>query len=167
MPRVRTSNCSKCGSEKILLRSGASRCLPCHRRHGREYYLRSESRRTKIRHSHVRRRYGVTFRALEQILENQGGLCAICRRPWRACKPAKRVRYEITFLQYLCIDHDHETGRVRGLLCNACNTAIGLLEEEIGRFYRAVAYLRRALRPGTAWSGTPATAAIANPCRLS
>jgi hypothetical protein len=47
------------------------------------------------------------------------------------------------FLHYLCIDHDHRNGRIRGLLCNACNTAIGLFEEDVTRFAEAVRYLRR------------------------
>lgn len=69
--------------------------------------------------------------------------CAICSKHWRECVPAKKVRHEESFLQYLCVDHDHERNHVRGLLCNACNTAIGLLEEDEGRFSLAVDYLRR------------------------
>jgi hypothetical protein len=45
------------------------------------------------------------------------------------------------FLQHLCVDHDHANGNVRGLLCNACNTAIGLFEEDVERFATAAAYL--------------------------
>jgi hypothetical protein len=76
-------------------------------------------------------------------LDEQGGCCAICRQPWRACAPAKRARYESTFFQHLCIDHDHRNGNVRGLLCNACNAAIGFFEEDEQRFAEAVSYLRR------------------------
>ena len=52
------------------------------------------------------------------------------------------MRYEVTFLHHLCVDHDHKSGKVRGLLCNAWNTAIGLFEEDLGRFDAAAAYLR-------------------------
>jgi hypothetical protein len=45
------------------------------------------------------------------------------------------------FLQHLCVDHDHRSGHVRGLLCNARNTAIGLFEEDTRRFEAALAYL--------------------------
>lgn len=77
------------------------------------------------------------------MLEGQRQRCAICRKHWRRCTRAKRASYEATFLQYLCVDHDHETGIVRGLLCNACNTAIGMFEEDLERFGRAVDYLSR------------------------
>jgi len=143
MARLRTATCSKCGSMKITMPNGASRCVPCHRRWGREYYQRSELRRAKSRRSYVLRKYGADIPDLEQILHQQGGCCAICRRPWPLCVPQKRTRYETIFLHYLCVDHDHRTGKIRGLLCNACNTAIGLFEEDVTRFAEAVRYLRR------------------------
>ncbi len=143
MPRPRTPTCSKCGSVKVLISSGASRCLPCHRHQGREYYRRSPLRRAKARRAYVLSRYGISFEALEEILQSQGGRCSICKRAWQACPPAKPVRYERTFLHHLCVDHDHKRGNVRGLLCNACNMAIGFFEEDLNRFYDAATYLRR------------------------
>jgi Recombination endonuclease VII len=49
----------------------------------------------------------------------------------------EKVNHEVLFLQFLYVDHDHRTGEVRGLLCNACNTAIGLLEEDRARISAA------------------------------
>jgi len=143
MARLRTATCSKCGSMKITMSNGASRCVPCHRRWGREYYQRSELRRAKSRRSYVLRKYGADIPDLEQILQQQGGCCAICRRSWPLCVPQKRTRYETIFLHYLCVDHDHRTGKIRGLLCNACNAGIGFFEEDEARFAEAVRYLRR------------------------
>jgi recombination endonuclease VII len=143
MPRQRTPNCSKCGSAKIIMSNGASRCIPCHRRWGREYYRRSELRRAKSRRSYVLRRYGVEIDDLERMLHEQGGCCAICRRPWPKCVRAKRTHYETMFFQHLCVDHDHRNGKIRGLLCNACNAGIGFFEEDVTRFAEAVRYLRR------------------------
>lgn len=68
------------------------------------------------------------------MLEAQGGVCAICRRP---SDPAP-----------LHVDHDHRTGAIRGLLCSPCNTAIGLLGDDPDRMMAAAAYLREH-RPAT------------------
>lgn len=84
---------------------------------------------------------------LEQLLDKQNGCCAICKKHWRDCVPPKNTTYDKIFLHHLCIDHDHETQNVRGLLCNACNTAIGFLEEDEERFANAVHYLRSKGRP--------------------
>jgi hypothetical protein len=58
----------------------------------------------------------------------QGGLCAICQR-------------EEAVVGRLVIDHDHATGRVRRLLCNRCNLALGLLDDDPTRLEAAAAYL--------------------------
>jgi Recombination endonuclease VII len=141
MPRERTSHCGACGAAKVLLKSGASRCLTCHNRWGREYYHKSRLRRQKQQAAYVLRKYGLSMDLLEAMLGAQNGRCAICRKGWAECKAAKRVQHEAMFLHYLYVDHDHQSGRVRGLLCNACNTAIGLFEEDPARIGAAAAYL--------------------------
>ena len=76
------------------------------------------------------KKYGITVDQYRIMLEVQSGLCAICRRlPTRSRK-------------LLCVDHCHETGRVRGLLCSACNTAIGLLGDSRERLLAAADYLK-------------------------
>lgn len=62
-----------------------------------------------------------------QRLETQGGGCAVCQRPPNGRK--------------LCVDHDHRTGVVRGLLCSTCNTAIGLLQDDYATVVNAARYL--------------------------
>jgi hypothetical protein len=141
MPRGRSRDCGKCGSLKVILMSGASRCLVCHNRRGREYYRNSAVRRRKQRESYVIRKYGLSIEPLQEMLFRQGGRCAICLKHWQDCAPAKQVLHEVIFLQYLYVDHDHRTGKVRGLLCNACNTAIGLFEEDPVRMTAALCYL--------------------------
>jgi len=56
--------------------------------------------------------YGLTIDSYTALLDKQGERCAICRSPDRR----------------LVVDHDHQTGRVRGLLCNRCNNHLGWLE---------------------------------------
>jgi hypothetical protein len=78
--------------------------------------------------AHLRRYYGITKAQYDALLEAQGGVCALCLRP-----PGKRR---------LNVDHDHETGRVRGLLCTICNRILGWIEQE-GFLERALPYLQR------------------------
>jgi hypothetical protein len=65
--------------------------------------------------------------------EAQQGLCAICRRPGAVANRADR----------LAVDHNHQTGEVRGLLCGKCNAAIAYLLESPAILQRAVAYLEQ------------------------
>ena len=141
MPRRRSPACGKCGATKIVLSSGATRCVACHNHWGNEYYRNSSKRREKQRRSYIKRTYGVSLEDLHRLLRAQEDRCAICGKAWQECVSAKRSSHEELFLHYLCVDHDHATGKVRGLLCNACNTAIGMFEEDPIRFESAAAYL--------------------------
>lgn len=70
-------------------------------------------------------RYGSSEDELLALLAEQDGCCAICDRVMK--KP--------------CVDHDHETGQVRGLLCHACNNILGLANDSLYRLERAKQYL--------------------------
>ena len=68
--------------------------------------------------SHLKRKFGITPEDYERRLAQQGGGCAVCGR---APKPGKSLH----------VDHDHETGYVRGLLCFKCNAALGQLDDDL------------------------------------
>jgi hypothetical protein len=79
------------------------------------------------RKSKLKRKYGLTLDDFENILTEQGGGCSICKAvPERP----------------LDIDHCHTTGHVRGLLCNKCNTGLGLFGDSPERLEAAAKYLR-------------------------
>lgn len=86
------------------------------------------------RRQDLKRKYGVTPKWYDETLASQGGLCAICR--------STRVSLGD---KNMAVDHDHETGNARGILCMACNTLLGRLEDRGGHnwFYEALAYLTR------------------------
>jgi hypothetical protein len=70
------------------------------------------------------RRYGITARERSALLVAQDGLCAICYE-----RPA------------VTVDHDHETGRVRGMLCKGCNVALGVLGDSPEALRRVLDYV--------------------------
>lgn len=78
--------------------------------------------------TYLRRKYGMSVAEYSELLRGQSGLCAICESP-----PAEGRR--------LHVDHDHETGRVRGLLCFTCNNALGDFEDDPVRLRGAARYL--------------------------
>ncbi len=75
-------------------------------------------------------KYGITLADYDEMLETQGGGCAICGNT-----PVENGRR-------LCVDHDHETGEVRGLLCDACNRGLGYFRDDSEICRQAMLYLR-------------------------
>ena len=73
-------------------------------------------------------KYGITREQYNALADSQHGCCAVCLE-----RPAGRLR----------VDHCHDTGVIRGLLCHKCNSAIGLLGDTAARLERALAYLQR------------------------
>jgi hypothetical protein len=86
-----------------------------------------------LRSGELRRRYGISPAEYDALLAKQGGVCAICR---------KRSKGR------LCVDHCHLTGTVRGLLCHACNVALGALKDDQASLVAALAYLGALPRDG-------------------
>lgn len=76
--------------------------------------------------------YGITPEHYEQLLAEQGGCCAVCR----GSDPYARHH------NLFAVDHDHVTGKVRGLLCAKCNTGIGQLRDDPDLLVAAAAYVR-------------------------
>lgn len=77
------------------------------------------------------RKWGCTIAEYNAMLEAQGGTCYICKLP------ESHARYK-----RLSIDHCHETGVVRGLLCHKCNTILGLARDRVDILQAAIAYLQ-------------------------
>lgn len=76
---------------------------------------------------HLKQVFGITLEDYNKLLSEQGGVCKICLG-----KDSDRM---------LAVDHCHTTGKIRGLLCQKCNRAIGQLDDSIERLKRAIIYL--------------------------
>jgi len=79
----------------------------------------------------LRKAYGITLEEYEQMVEDRNGLCD-------GCKEAPASGYN----KGLYVDHCHETGKVRGILCQQCNTALGMVRDRVETLHNLIAYLR-------------------------
>jgi hypothetical protein len=98
--------------------------------------LRGIRDRRKRADQKLRSAYGITLDDYEAMSERQGGVCAICGQPERAMHKNGAYRR-------LAVDHCHETGVVRGLLCSRCNPMIGYAQHDVAVLRQAIAYLDR------------------------
>lgn len=132
--------CSDCLTEKpeseFARNRGylAKRCKPCY-----AAYVKTLPSYNPVarRRSKFKARYGITVDEYDGMHERQQGLCAICgnSEPNVDKRTGEPMR--------LSVDHDHETGRVRGLLCQKCNRALGLLDDDVDRLKWAIDYLQK------------------------
>jgi len=91
------------------------------------YY--EKNKRTHINRQLVKQ-YGITIEEYEAMLESQNGKCAICET--ETCPTGKRF----------AVDHCHDTGKVRGLLCKNCNIGLGMFKDDVKMVKNAFKYLR-------------------------
>jgi hypothetical protein len=158
--------CKKCGTEKPLdefyksagMRDGHRHdCKACNLEEKRQRYLadpaaakarvkrwqqenperlnayRRERRlepevKQRERAGHLMRKYGITLEQYDAMLDDQGGGCSICGRP-----QGTKIS--------LHVDHDHSTGKVRGILCFSCNNALADFQEDMQLLRKAIGYL--------------------------
>jgi|SRR3990167_721246 len=83
----------------------------------------------------LRRNYGITFEDYEKKLKEQNGVCAICKRP-------ETIAIRGSTLS-LAIDHNHNTGQIRGLLCGQCNMSLGGFKDSQELLLNATEYLNK------------------------
>lgn len=105
-------------------------CKKCCQTYARERYHSDEIYRLAANASRFRRVYGITIDEFIEMRDSQGNTCAICHGPQSSDRA-------------LSVDHNHETGLVRALLCDNCNRAIGLLQEDPERARTLADYLEK------------------------
>lgn len=165
-------DCRKCGERKPLDEFVRDRqrkdgrypyCKLCHRAVVKGYSVRESEaikERQRSRHAErmansavrekyllgrwvysLKRRYGITAADYIALAEAQNDCCAICGLSFADARPQKNDQ-----TQRLHVDHDHTTGKVRGLLCFRCNNGLGFFRDDISALEAAVAYLKRSRR---------------------
>ena len=81
----------------------------------------------------LKKSYNITIEQYNEMLKKQSNCCGICKKHISETLAAKKSN--------LCVDHNHDTGKVRGLLCDKCNRGIGLLCDDIDILINAIEYL--------------------------
>ena len=102
------------GIDKSFRSGLKSACKKCINERKRNYYKKDKRSNKNVA---LKKNFGITIDEFEEMEKKQGGVCASCGNPETKRKGT------------LCVDHNHETGEIRGLLCTRCNIALGLLHE--------------------------------------
>lgn len=93
-----------------------------------EYSKKYNDKTTEKRRQYQRKHlYGLTHEQFEEMLKEQDNKCALCSKSFNEAK--------------VFVDHCHSVGNVRGLLCPSCNTALGLIKDDLGWLAKAKKYL--------------------------
>jgi hypothetical protein len=119
---VKSKTCRVCDKEKDISNFSA------HRRR-KDGYTSECTECSRIRQ--YKQNYGITIKEYERMLVEQDHSCYTCGS------------HESNLEKRLHVDHEHSTGRVRGLLCDRCNRALGMFQDDEVLLYRAIEYLNK------------------------
>lgn len=101
------------------------------REHRKEYAKQYKTKRPDyFVRKHLDYSYGITLEEYETMRESQRGRCAVCGK-----------HEEETQRKRLFVDHSHSSGKIRGLLCQQCNTALGMVNEDTDILFALASYL--------------------------
>ena len=141
--RITMKRCSQCGNDRpatlyhITRKNGnhwiRGICPWCVKENSRAWRLNNPNPSKAYGLRAKTRKCGITVEDYTRMFAEQDGRCAICGKPETKTRGGVAVR--------LSIDHDHVTGKARGLLCNNCNVMIGYANDDIVKLRAAVVYL--------------------------
>lgn len=146
-PSGRSYHCRECNS--IKTREWREKNAEKNRARILKWKRENPRRWNEIRNrAHYKTHYGMTLEGYGLLFEQQGGQCAICGTDNPGINPRTKRR-----MVAFCVDHDHKTGAIRGLLCLGCNLALGHVECNRAFLDGAGAYLKRHGCVGVALDG--------------
>ena len=137
---MKTKRCTKCDETKSADKFNKDKtskdglgyyCRLCNKINVKKWSM-TEKGKTSSRKS-LLEKYNITLKEYEKRFAAQGGVCAICGK-----SETRKNQYG---LRRLAVDHDHKTGKVRGLLCSKCNQGIGYFNEDIKILWETIKYL--------------------------
>ena len=106
-----------------------ARCYDCRNKE----YKGNENGKRRVRNRNLIKQFGITLIDYEVLLEKQNYKCLICG-----------ISQE-SLSQQMAVDHDHQTNKIRGLLCGSCNGGLGLFKDNILLLRKAIKYLKNSI----------------------
>jgi hypothetical protein len=104
-------------------------CISCENERAKRYHLENRAKRSfQNRDWNLKQKFGITAQEYDLMLEQQDNACKICK--------------SVDSDRGLAVDHDHLTGKVRGLLCGKCNRGLGHFDDSIEMLELAIKYLK-------------------------
>lgn len=140
---METKKCSKCKEYKLKMQFAKynrrtdglqNSCKECARNQSSKWYYMNKM---KAKGKLLKRKYGISLDEYEELFNSQYGICAICNR-----KETVNSNKGAT-VKKLAVDHCHKTGKIRGLLCHFCNTAIGAFQDDTDLLEKAISYIKK------------------------
>jgi len=119
----------KTGQGTYRLRTSCKDCRGAYEK--KRYETKSEAAKLRARDRCLQKLYGISLNDYNELFATQKGMCPACGK------------HQGEFDKSLVVDHDHDTGKVRGLLCSGCNLALGNVKENIETLYGSVEYLKK------------------------
>lgn len=96
-----------------------------------------DNNKKRIKELTLKYRYNITVEKFDEMVKDQNNLCAVCK------KPETLVYKKTNKVMDLAVDHNHLTGKVRGLLCSKCNQGYGCLQESEETITNLLEYHRK------------------------
>lgn len=127
-------------------------CKKCVNIRRRKYYQKNkvhiiavakkyrDKNRERVLHNKRKQAYGITSTQYKTMLKEQNFVCAVCKNP-ETSKVGKGKH--ATKVNSLSVDHNHRTGKIRGLLCSKCNRALGYLQESVDIMKSLISYINK------------------------
>ncbi len=159
MRERKTKTCKKCNKHKKLKEFGKDKsrkdgyypyCKTCTKRINYDNYTKRMGTEETARYNHerhirdkdtqfwkdIKRQFNLDKEEYLRLIELQNYVCAICKQP------SKHIDKRTGFPRRLAVDHCHTTNKVRGLLCNLCNTGLGMFADNENNMLVAIEYLK-------------------------
>lgn len=137
----KTKKCGHCNKIKSLknfypssnnTNRFAAYCISCDKEKKREQQLKDKF---GCRRRNLKKNYNITLDEYDILFEQQNGVCAICGKT--------EIRRNKHNVWHLAVDHSHQTGKIRGLLCGNCNSMLGFVKDKPDLLLKAYLYLNK------------------------